>query len=159
MRLLPLLAGLVAALSALSGVSNAETIVAYATLTGGYTGTASSDVVLDDPGHTSLTFKTNKDQQLVKITYNAECSTLGAINSYTSIAVNIDGVQSAPASGTDFRFCTADPSGHYLASAVVRQAVITVPSKGTHTAAIRVNLVGGATLWQLKNSSIVIEKN
>src|SRR5438270_10796494 len=124
--------------------ASAESLKAFATrhgnLVGAGTGVA---VALNDSGATSITFSTGTQiNRLIKITYNAECAVVGPNQAWVSVTVLVDGVEANPASGRGFALCTAGPNGlsYYQWTGAVRQSLIKVPTAGTHTLQIIVDL-------------------
>lgn len=123
----------------------------------GYLSTSTSDVSVPvaTSGATALAFTTTKTQR-VKITYNAECMVAAERGRWLNVRVLVDDIETNPASGTDFAFCSAvDATGKTSASAV-RQSIITVPA-GAHTVGIKARLIGGAGTWWVDDSSLVVE--
>ena len=51
---------------------------------------------LNDNGTTALPFKTAVNNDLVRVTFNAECGVLGPTESWVSVTILIDGVQPTP---------------------------------------------------------------
>lgn len=152
----------VAVTSAMLAVSaSAETIRAFATREGNEGATNTHFFVdLDNSSHTSLAFTTTAANQLIKITYNAECAVLGPPQSWLSVTILVDGVQASPASGTSFGFCTSLPNGaDYQWTGATRQSFIRVPVKGSHVVQVLVDMNNGATNWWLGDTSIAVEGN
>jgi hypothetical protein len=138
--------------------ASAETILAYGTRVGNAgNGSTHVAVPLNDAQATSLTFKTAAVNKLVKITYNAECAVSGSVGSWVSVTILVDGVEANPASGVFFAFCTATNASTFTFTGAVRQSLITVPAKGTHTVQVIVDLAN-ADAWWLGDSSIVVEQ-
>src|SRR5262249_7352993 len=147
----------VLAVTAMAATASAESLLAFATRAGNASGSSSQLVALKDNGSTDLTFKTAGPNKLIKITYNAECVSAGADQSWVSVTVLVDGAQANPKSGKTFAMCSSLPSDALLWTGAVRQSLITVPAAGNHVVQVRVDLNGGATFWELGDSSIVIE--
>jgi hypothetical protein len=146
-------------LTALSVTASAESLLSYATRKGNATGTTTAAVELDDSHNVSLLFKTTGPNKLVKITYNAECGVVGAVGSWLSVIIFIDGdLQANPQSNTMFALCTADGTDSPNWKGAARQSFITLPTAGTHNVHVQVDLNGGATSWWLGDSSIVVEQ-
>jgi hypothetical protein len=139
-------------------VASAETLKAFATRVANDQGTNTHFFkALDDAGHTSLAFSTSVTNQLVKITYNAECGVLGPAQAWVSVTILVDGVQANPKNGTDFALCTATSASNYAWVGAVRQSLITVPAIGTHHLQVLVDLNNAATTWWLGDTSVVVE--
>jgi hypothetical protein len=155
------LALVVLAMTAMAATASAESLLAFATRTGNLTGTAATLVALSDNGSNSLAFKTTGTNKLVNITYNAECATIGAADSWTSVIVLVDGIEASPQSGTAFALCSSNGTGKRNWRGAVRQSLITVPAAGTHIVQIQVvpvDLSGGVVEWWLGDTSIVVEQ-
>jgi hypothetical protein len=114
-------------------------------------------IPLKKNGATTITFKTEKDNTLVVATYNAECAVLGPPSSRLSIRITVDGVDTNPKAGINFAFCAATNGTNKIYTAVSRQAVITVPTAGTHTVQVFGVLPDGAIFASVDDTSIVIQ--
>ncbi|HJQ78298.1 MAG TPA: hypothetical protein VJ828_00005, partial [Lacipirellulaceae bacterium] len=101
---------------------------------------------------------TTRNNQLVKITYNAECGVFGAPRGRSvSVRITVDDVEAQPASGPNFRICTAvDETGNTWVAAT-RQSVIRVPKAGKHVVRVFGVLLNGAGAWSLDDTSLVVE--
>jgi hypothetical protein len=151
-------AALVAALAA-SQAASAQ-ILAENYRVGNYTSTSTSfaAIPLANSGNTTVTFTTTTANELVRITYNAECAVLGPFQSWLAIEITVDGNQAYPNSGASFAMCTSvDNSGaDYGWVGAVRQSLYVVPAAGTH----RVQVLGAGvstTSWWQGDSSIVVD--
>ena len=122
----------------------------------GFLSTSTSDVSVPvaTSGATTLAFTTTT--QRVKITYNAECAVKAERGIWLSLRIEVDDVESNPASGTDFALCSAVDATGYIFASAVRQSIITVPA-GAHTVGIKARLIGGAGTWWVDDSSLVVE--
>ena len=121
-------------------------------------GTTSTWVTVPINGtFTSDTFSTSAANQIVRVTYNAECGALGATGNWLGLQILIDGVAMAPQSGASFAFCTAASTTSYLWTGAVRQSTLKVPHSGTHKVTVQA-YGAGTTQWWLGDSSIVIDK-
>jgi hypothetical protein len=107
---------------------------------------------LNDAGKTALAFKTSADRQKVVITYNANCYT----NGYVKIRITVDGANTNPNS-TGIIFCGVNNDGSWSTVSASRQAVYTVPRKGTHYLSITVTQDGG-DFFNIYNSSVSVMK-
>ena len=152
------LALVVLAMTTMAATASAESLLAFATRANNAQGSSSQLVALKDNGSTDLTFRTTGPNKLLKITYNAECASAGADNSGVSVTVLVDGIQANPMSGTTFALCSSLPNDALEWTGAVRQSLITVPAAGHHVVQVRVDLNGGATFWELGDSSIVVEQ-
>ena len=152
------LALVVLTMTAMATTAFAESLLAFATRARNSSGSSSQLVPLKDNGSTDLTFRTTGPNKTVKITYNAECASGGPTDSWVSVTVLVDGVQANPRSGTSFALCTSLGNGAFDWKGAVRQSLITVPGAGGHVVQIRVDPNGGATFWELGDSSIVVEQ-
>jgi hypothetical protein len=150
-----------------AGTTNAiaASILASATRTKDFVSTSTSElaVPLKDNGATTLLFMTSVDDELVKITYNAECVVTGTRGKWVSVRILVDGAEALPASGHDFALCTAVDNTGKTWTAAARQSVFKVPTAGMHTvtvmARLNVGLLGGTGTWRLDDSSLVVEKS
>lgn len=145
-------------MTAMAATASAESLLSFATRAGNASGSSSQLVALKDNGSTDLSFRTTGPNKLVKITYNAECASNGPVNSWVSVIVLVDGVQANPQSGTTFAICSSVGNGAFDWKGAVRQSLITIPAQGVHVVQIRVDPNGGATFWELGDSSIVVEQ-
>jgi hypothetical protein len=121
-------------------------------------GTSEIQLPLRDDGATALRFQTTKNDQLVKMTYNAECGVFGAARGRAvSVRITVDHVEAQPASGSDFRMCTAvDETGNTWVAAT-RQSLIRVANAGKHVVRVFGRLLTGAGAWSLDDTSLVVE--
>jgi hypothetical protein len=147
-----------ATFTVLISTASAEVLKAFATRSGNQTGNGPALVALNNGGATGLAFSTPGPSKLIKITYNAECASLGPAGGWVSVTIFVDGVQANPASGTAFALCTQPVSGAFVWTGAVRQSLITVPVAGGHLVQVRVDINNGATTWWLGDSSIVVEQ-
>ncbi len=140
----------------------AASILASATRTTAFASTSKSEVPvpLTNNGVTELLFTTTIKNQIVKITYNAECVVTGTRGMWVSVRILVNGNEADPASGHDFALCTAfDKTGKTWA-ARTRQSVFKVPAAGMHTVKVVARLNGaplGSGTWRLDDSSLVVE--
>ena len=141
----------------------AASILASATRTTPFASTSKAEVPvpLKDNGTTELLFMTTVNNQVVKITYNAECVVTGTRGKWVSVRILVDNVEADPASGHDFALCTAvDKTGSTWIGAA-RQSVFKVPMAGMHTvkvlARLNVGFLVGSGTWRLDDSSLVVE--
>ncbi len=156
--------GAIAAASLLAGlgyiqVAHAGTLLAQATRPNNYTDTSTALVAvpLDASANTSLSFTTTARNELVRVIYNAECGVLGPPQSWLTVEVTIDGVQTNPKSGTSFALCTSTDASHYSWVGAVRQAVLRVPTPGSHTVQVLAAGENGVTTWWLGDTSLVVD--
>lgn len=105
----------------------------------------------------SVTFSTSAVNQIVRVTYNAECGALGNPGNWLAVQILIDGVAMAPQSGATFAFCTATSTGTYSWTGAVRQSALKVPHSGTHTVTVQA-YGAGTTTWWLGDTSIVVDR-
>jgi hypothetical protein len=152
------LALVVLSTAAMAATASAESLLSFATRTGNAAGSSSQLVALKDNGSTDLAFRTTGPNKTIKITYNAECASGGPAESWVSVTVLVDGVQANPKSGTAFALCSSLGNDALDWKGAVRQSLITVPAAGGHVVQVRVDPNGGATYWELGDSSIVVEQ-
>jgi hypothetical protein len=112
--------------------------------------------ITEDDG-TELDFTTTKSNQLVKVTFNANCQVAGPRGRWVGIRIEVDGVQAQPASGYDFALCSSLEQGYYRYGAGFRQSVITIPTPGVHTVRVFAKVSVGPTTWGLGRTSVVVE--
>jgi hypothetical protein len=121
-------------------------------------GTAEVAVPIKSGGGTTLQFTTTKNNQLVKLTYNATCRIGGARGNWLGIRIEVDGVEAAPASGYDFALCSSLAQDRDNYASGFRQSVISIPSTGTHKvrvfARMSADVPTGADLY---SASLVVE--
>jgi len=134
-------------------------VLAQATNVDGWDEFAEDEIAipLTKSGKTTLNFKTKKDNTVVVVTYNAECAVLGPSSARLSIRITVDDSNTNPKSGSNFAFCAATNGTKKIYTAVSRQAVIKVPSAGTHTVEVFGVLPDGATFASVDDTSIVVE--
>jgi hypothetical protein len=158
-----LAATVLAVVGASSSNAFAGSILAAATRTKAFTSTSKSDVLvpLQDNGATALQFTTADDNQIVKITYNAECEVTGTRGKWASVRILVDGNEANPASGNDFALCSAVDTVGKTWGAATRQSVFNVPTAGTHAVTVlgrlNVGFTAGSGTWRLDDSSLVVE--
>jgi hypothetical protein len=114
---------------------------------------------LNDNDAKALRFTTARNNQLVKITYNAECGVFGAARGRSvHVRIMVDDMEAQPGSGSpDFRLCTAvDETGNTWVAGT-RQSLIRVPTAGKHAVRVFGVLLNGAGAWSLDDSSLVVE--
>jgi hypothetical protein len=144
----------------LGSLSNAKAdVLATATRTNLTAGGGGGFVTLKltDDGDDALAFTTAALGQKVVITFNAECQVRGG--GFLIVTVNVDGVEAAPASGTNFALCSSAP-GNVVnqPTGAVRQSVFVVPSAGTHSVRVDAALSVASGGWQLDDTSLVVEQ-
>jgi hypothetical protein len=155
---------LIAAAALLGALAASQTasaqILAENYRVGNYTSTSTSfaAIPLANSGNVTVTFTTTTANELVRITYNAECSVLGPLESYLAVEITVDGNQAYPNSGNQFALCSSvDASGeNYGWVGAVRQSLYVVPAVGTH----KVQVLGeglSTTSWWQGDSSIVVD--
>lgn len=109
-------------------------------------------VPLLDNNSVTVGFTTTAPNELVVVTYNAECRR-GGSGGYVSVQIQVDGKAAHPRSGTNFAMCSSADR-----VAAVRQSFFVVKTPGSfHTVRVQAAAVAGATSWFLDDSSIVIE--
>lgn len=110
---------------------------------------------LTDRGARALAFTTAAPGQKVVITFNAECEVRGG--GFLTLTVNVDGVEAAPASGTNFALCSSPP-GNVVdqPTGAVRQSVFVVRTAGTHSVRVDAALSVASGGWQLDDTSLVV---
>ena len=95
--------------------------------------TAETPVPIKPRGGTDLAFTTTAPNQVVKLSFSANCSIGAARGRWLGIRITVDGVEANPASGYDFALCASVTAGFSNHVAGFRQSVITVPTAGSHT--------------------------
>jgi hypothetical protein len=115
------------------------------------TSTTYTVVPLAENGATTLNFRTTRPNELVVITYNAECSGIDGPG-WVSVQILVDNLRAtSPAAGANFAFCHSG-----VEAGAVRQAYVTVNPAGVHSVRVRAGAFGGSTTWTLDDSSIVV---
>jgi hypothetical protein len=107
-------------------------------------------------GATALPFTTTKNNQVVKLSYNALCAIFGQRGRWLGIRLEVDGVEAAPASGYDFALCSAVEPLKYYYTTAFRQSVITVPTAGVHNVRLYARISDFAN-WYLGLQSLTVE--
>jgi hypothetical protein len=118
--------------------------------------TAEVPVPIMTGGATALPFTTTKNNQVVKLSYNALCAILGQRGRWLGIRLEVDGVEAAPASGYDFALCSAVEPLKYYYTTAFRQSVITVPNAGAHNVRLYARISDFAN-WYLGQQSLTVE--
>ena len=134
-------------------------LLASAAYQGPVDGSSTTEVAVPilSGGGTALQFTTIKDDQLVKLTYNAECGVEAARGTWLGLRLVVDGVEAAPASGFDFALCSSVAPNSFYYSSGYRQSVITIPKAGVHKVRVFASGSDIYTTWGLANSSLTVE--
>jgi hypothetical protein len=136
-----------------------KNLLASATYVGPFASSSITEIAVPilPAGGTALPFTTSKDNQLVKLTYNAVCGVEAARGHWLGMRVVVDNVEAAPASGFDFVLCSAVAPDHYYEDSRYRQSIITVPKAGVHKVRVLARASDYYTSWSLAQSSLTVE--
>jgi hypothetical protein len=136
-----------------------KNLLASATYVGPFASSSITEIAVPilPAGGTALPFTTSKDNQLVKLTYNAVCGVEAARGHWLGMRVVVDNVEAAPASGFDFVLCSAVAPDHYYEDSRYRQSIIIVPKAGVHKVRVLARASDYYTSWSLAQSSLTVE--
>jgi hypothetical protein len=107
-----------------------------------------------------LVFETTEANQVVKLSFRADCSVKDDRGRWYALWITVDNVDAAPSSGPDFALCSsvsADASRHHGG---FRQSVFVVPMPGTHTARVFGQISerdNPPVHWSIVNPSLIVE--
>jgi hypothetical protein len=124
-----------------------------------FSGSSASEVAipLNDNGAKVLHFTTAAANATVKVVYGASCTIQGPLGEWASIRLVVDGVEAAPASGSDFAFCSTRNSNLLNFHAGYRQSIAVVPKKGDHTVRIYGKGSAAGVSWGFGDATLLVE--
>jgi hypothetical protein len=166
-----LLAVIAAMAAAVAGSRSSAEVLAAATRTQAFQSASSSEVSVPlsnsvcFPGFgcsalTELPFTTTIRNQVVRITYNAECVVFSRFGANVGLRILVDDRPALPYPISDLRpFCNSADDTGTLSTASVHQSVIAVPTPGRHVVRILGRRVGQERDWRLDDSSLVVERS
>jgi hypothetical protein len=134
-------------------------VLATAAFEGPFNGSGATEVAVPirPEGGIALQFTTTKDNQVVKLTYNAQCGVLAQRGRWLGLRVVVDGAEAAPASSFDFALCSSVAPSSWHNSSGFRQSVITIPKAGVHKVKVFARGSDAYMSWSLANSSLIVE--
>ncbi len=114
---------------------------------------------LTSAGATAVTFSTDLNNELVIVTYHAQCWAAGEPGDYLTVRIAVDGVEAQPRAGADFALCSAVNPGSEVCAGVARQAFIRVPRAGRHKVEVLALalFVSGASSGRVQNATITVQ--